>query len=286
MLGNGQFEIAGYRFGCDTPAKVLTLKTGGLRWRVQDEPNPVADGVWFGTDYVDPEPIEMDMSVTGETPAEAREELARFSRAWHSFRRATAGAETLLAYGILGDERVVYGRPRDFTFDETTLYSQPRTRGAVLFERSGHLFYGGQHELSLTITPGEAGGFVFPIEFPWATTQAGRRDGIIPDGGGTVPTDDVTFTIQGPIARPTITGPGWEIALATTLQWDQQITVSVRRRTVLRENGGSAAGALSRRTRLADITIPPGPSEIAFIGEDTTGTSQLLVQWRPAFESI
>ena len=286
MLENGQFELDGYVFGCDTPVKVLTLQTGGLRWRVQDQENPVADGVWFGTDYVDPEPVEMDISVTGDSPSGARDELARFSRAWHSVRRSKPGAEAVLRYGIHGDERVMYGRPRDFTFDETTLYAQPRARGAVLFERSGHRFYGAQRELSLTITPGEAGGFVFPIEFPWGTTIAGRRDGIIPDGGGTVPTDDVTFTIRGPIARPKITGPGWEIALATNLLWDQSITIDVRRKTVLRDNGGSAAGTLSRRTRLDSITIPPGPSEIGFIGEDTTGTSQLLVQWRPAFESI
>lgn len=286
MLGNGQFEINGYRFGCDDPVKVLTLQTGGLRWRVQDQENPVGDGVWFGTDRVDPEPIEMDASVTGSTPAEAREELARFYRAWHAWDRAVPGAEAVLRYGLHGDERVVYGRPRDFAFDETTLWSQPRARGTLLFERSGHKFYGAARELPLTITPGEAGGFIFPVEFPWGTTIAGRRDGIIPDGGGTVPTDDVTFTIRGPIARPKVTGPGWEIALATTLAWDQQITISIRRRTALRENGGSAAGSLSQRTRLADITIPPGPSEIAFIGEDTTGTSQLIVQWRPAFESI
>ena len=35
MLGNGQFEINGYRFGCDGPVKVHTMQTGGLRWRVQ-----------------------------------------------------------------------------------------------------------------------------------------------------------------------------------------------------------------------------------------------------------
>ena len=62
MLGNGQFEVNGYEFGCDSPVKVLTLQTGGLRWRVQDQENPVSDGVWFGADYVDPEPIEMDRS--------------------------------------------------------------------------------------------------------------------------------------------------------------------------------------------------------------------------------
>lgn len=286
MLVNGQFEIGGYVFGCDTPTKVLTMQTGGLSWRVQDQENPVGDGRWFGSDYVDPEPVEMDISVTGGTKEEARDELGRFARAWHSFQRSTPGALAALRYGLHGEERVIYGRPRDFTFDETTLYAQPRARGAVLFERASHLFYGQARELPLTITPGEAGGFVFPIEFPWGTTIAGRRDGIIPDGGGTVPTDDVTFTIRGPIARPKITGPGWEIPLATTLLWDQSITIDIRRKTVLRENGGSAAGALSRRTKLDSITIPPGPSEIGFEGEDQTGTSQLLVSWRPAYESI
>lgn len=286
MLGNGQFEINGYTFGCDDPVKVLTLQTGGLRWRVQDQENPVADGVWFGSDYVDPEPIEMDASVTGATPAEAREELARFSLAWHSWRRSTPNAEVALRYGIHGEERVVYGRPRDFAFDETTLWAQPRAAGSLVFERSGHLFYGSARELSLTITPGKAGGLIFPIVFPWGTTQGGIRQGVIEEGGGVVPTDDVTLTVKGPINRPIIRGAGWQVALSTNLAWDRSITVNTRSKTVLWDNGSSAAGVLSRRTRLSDITIPTGSSEIRFEGEDQSGTSQLIVQWRPAYTSI
>ena len=286
MLGNGQFEINGYTFGCDDPVKVLTLQTGGLRWRVQDQENPVADGVWFGSDYVDPEPIEMDASVTGATPAEAREELARFALAWHSWRRTTPGVDVALRYGIHGEERVVYGRPRDFAFDETTLWAQPRAAGSLVFERSGHLFYGSARELSLTITPGKAGGLIFPIVFPWGTIQGGTRQGIIEQGGGVVPTDDVTLTVKGPINRPIIRGPGWQVALSTNLEWDRSITVNTRRKTVLWDNGSSAAGVLSRRSRLSDITIPPGSSEIRFEGEDLSGTSQLIVSWRPAYTSI
>ena len=286
MLGNGQFEVNGYEFGCDSPVKVLTLQTGGLRWRVQDQENPVSDGVWFGADYVDPEPIEMDASVTGSTPAEAREELARFFRAWHAWDRATPGSEVALRYGIHGDERVVYGRPRDFNFNETTLWSQPRVRGNLLFERSGHYFYGAQRKLPLTITPGTAGGLVFPIVFPWGTTQGGTRQGIIEDGGGEVPTDDVQLTVRGPINRPIIRGAGWQVALSTSLAWDRSITINTRQRTALWDNGSSAAGTLSRRSRLADVVIPPGSSEIRFEGEDLSGTSQLLVSWRPAYTSI
>ena len=286
MLGNGQFEVNGYEFGCDSPVKVLTLQTGGLRWRVKDQENPVSDGVWFGADYVDPEPIEMDASVTGSTPSEAREELARFYRAWHAWDRATPGAEVALRYGLHGEERVVYGRPRDFVFDETTLWSQPRARGNLLFERSGYRFYGTARELQLTITPGKAGGLVFPIVFPWGTTQGGTRQGVIEEGGGTVPTDDVTLTVKGPINRPIVRGAGWRVALSTNLAWDRSITVNTRQRTVLWDDGSSAAGLISRRTRLADVTIPPGSSEIRFEGEDLSGTSQLLVSWRPAYTSI
>lgn len=286
MLGNGQFEVNGYEFGCDSPVKVLTLQTGGLRWRVQDQENPVSDGVWFGADYVDPEPIEMDASVTGSTPAEAREELARFFRAWHAWDRATPGSEVALRYGIHGDERVVYGRPRDFNFNETTLWSQPRVRGNLLFERSGHYFYGAQRKLPLTITPGTAGGLVFPIVFPWGTTQGGTRQGVIEDGGGEVPTDDVQLTVRGPINRPIIRGAGWQVALSTSLAWDRSITINTRQRTALWDNGSSAAGTLSRRSRLSDVVIPPGSSEIRFEGEDLSGTSQLLVSWRPAYTSI
>lgn len=286
-LEHGQFSLDGYVFGEGHGVYAAHVTHGGQAWRTDDVANPVGHNLWMGTDYADLQPIVLDLKITGDNPAAATEELERFAGMWRAAGRRGPGQESVLAWGMHGRTRRVYGRPRSFTPENGDLYVLETAPGEAMFQPNGPYVYDDTaRELPLTITPGEAGGFVFPVEFPWGTTIAGRRDGIIPDGGGTVPTDDVTFTIRGPIARPKVTGPGWELALATTLQWDQQIEISVRRRTVLRENGGSAAGALSRRTRLADVTIPPGPSEIGFEGEDTTGTSQLLVQWRPAFESI
>lgn len=286
-LEHGQFALDGHVFGEGHDVYAAHVTHGGQAWRTNDVPNPVGHNLWMGSDYSDLAPITFDLKVTGDDPATAALALERFSGIWRAAGKRGPGDESVLAWGMHGRTRRVYGRPRTFTSEDGDLYVLETAIGEAKFQpNSPNVYQDTARELLLAITPGDAGGFVFPVEFPWGTTIAGRRDGIIPDGGGTVPTDDVTFTVRGPIARPKITGLGWEIALDTTLAWDQQITISIRRRTVLRENGGSAAGSLSRRTRLADITIPPGPSEIAFIGEDTTGTSQLLVQWRPAFESI
>lgn len=287
MLEHGQFALDGKVFGEGHDVYAATVIHGGQAWRDNDVPNPVGHDLWMGSDYADLHPTVLDLKITGTTPADAALALERFAGWWRAWSRRGPGDEVALSWGMHGRTRRIYGRPRSFLPEDGDVYVLETLTAEADFQPNGPLVYEDTpQELSLTITPGEAGGFVFPIEFPWGTTIAGRRDGIIPDGGGTVPTDDVTFTIRGPISYPKITGPGWEIALATNLLWDQSITIDVRRRTVLRDNGGSAAGALSRRTRLDSITIPPGPSEIGFIGEDTTGTSQLLVQWRPAFESI
>lgn len=285
-LDHGQFALDGKVFGEGHDVYAANVTSGGQAWRSNDVPNPVGHNLWMGSDYADLHPTVLDLKITGTTPADAALALERFAGWWRAWSRRGPGDEVALSWGMHGRTRRIYGRPRSFLPEDGDVYVLETVPGEAEFQPNTPLVYDDTpQELSLTITPGGAAGFVFPIEFPWATSLGGQRAGVI-DSPGAVPTDDVTFTVRGPIARPKIIGPGWEIALATSLMWDQSITIDVRRRTVLRSGGGSAAGTLSRRTRLDSITIPPGPSEIRFEGEDQSGTSQLLVSWRPAYESI
>lgn len=286
-LEHGQFSLDGHVFGEGHAVYAAHVTHGGQAWRTDDVTNPVGHDLWMGSDYADLQPITLDLKITGTTPQDATLALERFAGVWRAAGRRGPGAESVLAWGMHGRTRRVYGRPRSFQPQDGDLYVLETAEGEATFQPNGPLVYQDTpRELPLTITPGEAAGLQFPIVFPWGTLMGGRRAGIIDDGGGTAPTDDVQLTVRGPINRPVIRGKGWTVALATNLAWDRHITIDTRRRTALWDTGASAAGVLSRRTRLADITIPPGPSEIQFAGEDQSGTSQLLVSWRPAFESI
>lgn len=283
-LKHGEFDLNGYRFGDGHPVYPSGTSRGGIEWRDQDTANPVGDGILFGRDHRTPKPRRFALTITGDTPAEAAAHAAELARAWEYTRdRWEPGEEVVLAWGQHGRTLRQYGRPRGLDLDDADLWVlETLTNVPAEFVPSDPVAYEDTaRRIKLTLTPGRAGGMVFPIEFPWGTTEGGRRQGIITDGGGHIPTNDVTITIHGPVSRPTVSGPGWTIPLNTTLAWDRSIAISARHRTVLRDDGASMAGVLGRGTRLSDVTIPPGHSEITFTGEDTSGTSHVTVTWHP-----
>ena len=77
ILGNGEFALNGFRFGCGhSNIGVSTLQATSIRWRVQDQPNPVGDNILTGRDYGDPQPIKLGVFFSGDTA----EEVARLRR--------------------------------------------------------------------------------------------------------------------------------------------------------------------------------------------------------------
>lgn len=284
---HGEFALDGYRFGEGHRVYAAAVTLGGIEWRVQDQTNPVGHTLIFGRDYLDPQPATLELTIDGGTPEDARELYRGLSGAWLGARELPPGREQVLAFGVHGDVRRIYGRTRSLSVPTTDLYVLPTARAEAIFQASDSLVYDDvAREETLTVLPGSAGGFVFPVTFPWSTVTGGTRQGVIADGGGQVPTPDVEITITGPVARPAVAGSGWRVELATSLAWDEQVTIYARRRMVLRPSGASAAGVLTRASRLADITIPPGPSELSFTGTDSSGTATARVRWRPAYTSI
>lgn len=285
VLHNGQFQVNGYTFGCGQPVEVLEFDSGGSKWRVQDEPNPVDDGIFVGRDFGDPEDAHFKIVVKGSTPAEAVENNRRFQSAWEDRSRLTPGHTIPLSYGIHDRVGRIYGRPRDCKIPETPLFSQARAQGDVSFQRTDPLFYlDAAQSVDLTLHPAEAGGLIFPTEFPWGSTPGGPRSGVIQvDGNRDTP---IMATIYGPVTSPKLTGPGWTITLTgLTLQWDQSVVIDSRNRTVTRA-GASMAQYLTRGTYLDDATMKPGLREITYQGTDETGTSRAVVSWYPAFNSF
>lgn len=288
-LIHAEFDLDGYRFGPDHSVYLSRVDTPGISWRDQDLVNPVGANVFFGRDYQDPNPWSFDFTITGTTPAEAAENYFALANAWTAQHiRNTPGAELPLDFNMHGTDRRIYGRPRDLkTDDATDLFVLETVKAKATFQPSrAELFDGRVQTLPITMTPGPGGGFVFPIVFPLITTKGGSRQGIISAGEGLTPTHDVQVEIHGPVGQPRVTGPGWEFGLRTTLPHDRSITVDARRGTILWDNGSSAAGLITANTRLDDIVIPPGPSEIKYTGIDPTGTSTVTVTWHPTITTL
>ena len=290
-LGNGEFALNGFRFGCGhSNIGVSTLNATSIRWRVQDQSNPVGDNILTGRDYGDPQPIKLGVFFSGNTAEEVAQAAAEFANAWATAQARKPGEDSVLEIGVHGRTLRAYGRPRDLDIDDTDIFSQRHAEGTAIFDRSDMFFYGdpdngGGGQVTLSITPPQAQGLVFPVVFPWGTFKGGERQGVVVNAG-LRPTQDVTITINGTVSNPVVSGDGWEIQLNTSLAYDRSVTINARNRTVTRDDGVSLAGTLTRKSRLDQIVVPPGSSEFFFRGTSVDGSATATIRWGSAHTSL
>ncbi|MCD1287347.1 MULTISPECIES: hypothetical protein [unclassified Brevibacterium] len=289
-LHNGEFAINGYKFGCGHNANVNTLNATNIRWRVQDQPNPVGDDILLGRDFMDPQPIKFGLFFKGQTAQEVAQGAAEFANAWAAARDRKPGEVSVLEIGAHGKTYRAYGRARDLDIDDTEIFARLHADGTAVFDRKNGLFYGdpdtgGGGEITLSITPPQARGLVFPVVFPWGTFQGGQRQGIV-NNPGLRSTTDVTITIRGTVNRPVVSGDGWEIELDTNLAYDRSVVIDAMNKTVTRDDDVSLAGKLTRKSRLDQIQVPAGASEFKFRGTSVDGSATATIRWGSAHTSL
>lgn len=283
-LRHGDFDLNGYVIGGDDsrPVYAVGLDTGVADHRGQDEENPSGDDRFFGRDLLSGPTWTFEFRMGSATPEASLAALAGITRCWRSAPRDT-GAESVLRYSVGGRTRRVYGRPRRFSQNPNLVFIMGHIAAAGQFVTKDSLHYGDElQSLTVTLVPGDAGGLVSPLISPLTTVAGGTRQGIIPDVGGDAPAP-LTATFRGPVTNPSVSSRGWVIGLNTSLAYDQSVTVDTRNGTVLRNDGASLGGALTRRTYLPEARLQPGAQEIIYTGTDPTGTSSCTVAWRPAF---
>ena len=289
-LHNGEFAINGYKFGCGHNANVSTLNATGIRWRVQDQPNPVGDDILFGRDFMDPQPIKLGVFFKGQTAQEVAQATAEFANAWAAARDRSPGEESILEIGVHGRTVRAYGRPRDLDIDDTEIFARRHADGTAVFDRTDGLFYGdpdtgGGGQVTLSITPLQSAGIKSPMRSPIVTLKGGIRQGIVTNPGLRL-TKDVTITIHGTVNRPVVSGDGWEIELGTNLAYDRSVVIDARNKTVTRDDGVSLAGKLTRKSRLDQIQVPSGASEFTFRGTSPDGSAMATIRWGSAHTSL
>ena len=287
----GEFEIDGYRFGCDHPVAVLDWDTGVREVRVQDVDRPGAHGVLFGRDYDSPPEWTFTVRAKNQQDkAAAFDTVSEFRQAWQGQQQV--GGMSVLKYGLPGRERKVYGRPRRWSLDQEAPkqgINIGRIAGLCTFQLSDPRSFGADGEstgeVSLTLVPESSGGIIFPLVFPMTTTVSGGvRAGFVSNGGDAPA--PVTVTFYGPVSNPKIYGDGWEIGVTGNLAYDETVTVDALARAVRRQDGANVGGRLTRGTRLNRAALEPGQQEIKFTGGDSTGTARAVVSWSDAYWSL
>lgn len=275
-------EVAGVTLGRTHPLVVETLDTGTLEWRNQDVEHPREDRMVFGRDYLTPSVWTLSVVTNSDDVPAGLDALNRLEQVWRNNRRERPGWYLALSYERAGEVRTVYGRPRKFARAVSPAFAFGLTRATLEFQLLDTFSYGLVDSSDrLTVIPGEAGGLIFPVVFPWGSRPGGPRQGVI-DIGGTTATP-VTVKIHGPVSSPVVTGPGWRLAFpGLTLAYDQQVTVDPRAQSATRSDGASMVGKMSR-FYFDELTLPPGRHEITFEGVDQSGSGWAQVSWREAF---
>lgn len=284
LLREGDFDLNGYVIGGDKtrPVYAVGLDTGMVSHRDQDQLNPHGDDRYFGDDELEGPTWTLELRTGRNVSTQiALGSLGAVTRAWRAAPRG-AGQESTLRYMAGGRVRRVYGRPRNFTFDPTLLYSHGYVSAGAQFVTADTLQYDDVEEsLRVGLVPGNAGGLVSPLISPLTTVAGGQRQGIVNiEGDAPAP---LLITIKGPVSNPRVSSTGWQIGLDMVLAYDQSVTIDTRRRTVKRNDGADMSGALTRATFLPEARLRPGDREIVFAGTDATGTATCTVAWRPAY---
>lgn len=286
-LKDGEFDLDGFVMGDNEAVYVGGYSVAAAGIQEQDALNPVGHDRLFGRDLLSGPAWTLDLIVNTRSASDARNALGMLASKWRQHALAgQSGSESYLRYRVDGQTRFVWGRPRKFAYNTTAGIEQGIIPVTAEFVTSDPFFYDDQaHALTIGMVPTSGGKLQGPLRSPLTTTKGGTRRGVIPEVGGNAPAP-VRMTITGPITNPYIEGDGWRVELKTQLAYDESVTIDSRAKTVLRSDGASLAGTVSRHTRLARVRLSPGSEGIAFGGKDDSGTASCLVQWRPTFNSF
>jgi len=290
-LQNKQFQLGNVQWGKGLP---IFIEEGGFdpgtaEPRVQEAPRPMGDGILFGVDYIDPPTWAWTVGLNAESEEEALALLAPLTTAWrNNAGRAISGNSIPLRYNLAGRTRRVYGRPRHISAPKMDTRIDVGYAQSVLdFKCEDHLSYDDvEQSVILTLVNTSAGGWVFPNTFPIFTQGSGTRQGVISVDGDAPAHFTATFEAPNGLSNPALVGAGWAFDIAATIPAGMSVTVDTRTATVLRSDGASLAGALSRRSRIGKARLKGGGQELVFTGVDPSVSARCTVRWRPAHHSL
>jgi hypothetical protein len=277
------FEIGGLELGHDD-GPIRVLEWDPEEQELQSYGSVVNGRMLFGRDEPVPPTWRFRFRTRvqgGEAGAQAK--VAQLVAAFRPDNLAP-GEDVPLRYLLAGRWRRVYGRPQRVVAPSTdVLVQQGRADVPATFQLTEALhFDDAEQSVSLTSIPPTVGGLVAPIVAPITTAKNSEvaADSITVGGDTETP---LRVVFRGPITDPWMTVGGIRIALSGRIAAGQTVTVDARARTVLRQDGASVAGMLSRTARMGQLRLPPGAHAVRYGG---TGTARATVAWRNAWRTL
>lgn len=278
---------------------------GSSELRTSEIEMSAEDGIQFGFEYLGKRPWTISGAVkSGSNPyiggdsSSAWDNLSRLMRAWdYNSARHKARSVVPLWFKRPGRETMlVYGRPDRIDPDVSHSHAGYVTYQAS-FRQSDPKFYSAtEQEITLPIATPYVGGLLYNatqdgLILPFMTSEMTERQGVIEQFGDI----DAPLIIKfnGQVTNPTLRllnsdgSDRWKIKLQTSIGSSQSVTIDTRlwRRTVLRNDGASLAGAV-RGPRLAQLVAPPGTSELVYSGASEGGSSTCSIRVRNAWAAI
>lgn len=291
-LQDYQWELGGVVFGFDCPVEHESdVAPPAYAVQSDDQAIPGFDGRSMGQDTFEPGAWQFKLFTNCDDERTARTELARLAKAWRGDTyRKEPNSVTGLRYRLGGETRVVFGRPRRFEAPLGLEYLGGRIPITADFQTVSELFFDDfESYIDVSFREPTTGGFVTPVTAPLQTAETRLSNG--PFG----------FFVGGELATPTavsFTGPlddaGLEIDGEPYIMFQQDIpagvTITVDARpwvnSVVRSDGGGAAGYLSPRSRMPKMLLEPGLHSATLLGSTPTGAGSARVRWRGAHPSV
>jgi len=295
-----QFELGGVVFGHDTDVWVADVQgLGSGVKRTMEQPQPLADGIVFGREYVDGAPLVFEGNIVKPgMPGWAFNKNEDLTEAWSgdATRFTPRAVEALRIRRPLGDTRIVFGRPERYDADTKQSVIGLIPWSAVFRPAHRGFFSDTLSGLTLALQSSSSGGLVTDedgnIPSPIVTVAGTHRTSFVTNEGRADAWPVVT--VHGPVTDPAVSllddngGTVWWLEYEGSLAFDQDLTFDTQpwSRGVWLGDGTPVGGKLSRRSRLAVASIPPGTWEARVDGTDITGTASFDVAWRDGYRSI
>lgn len=288
-LTEGQWQIGDVVFGPQTMIPIQSMEQISYEVSPGDRPLPMSDQIRFTKDYIQPGNIQFNMSVldnyvlddvpvyeTVSLPESGAPLMEKLKREWRADEvRKTWGEVKPLRYCALGNQRVLYGRPRNFATSRVK-------------KRPGWLPVTAMYQLADQYSYSEE--IFFGVT---AVTPSGVVGSAIERGDGGGPTW-LQAIVTGPIASGFVVNIGpHEFTVNQALASGEVIELNSKpwsRRAIL----ASSSTTINVGTRLVgdspyleDLVFPAEEEmSISIHGSGTSGSTALLVQWQEAYHAI
>jgi hypothetical protein len=290
VLQDFQFDLDGFLFGKGLPVIVDQegFDPGDPDKITQDGVNPISGARMFGRDMHGASTWTFACGVDQSDVETALEGAAEMGSKWRDEKWLEAGAVAMLRYCLAGRTRVVFGRPRRFSFKPNNLILNGYVPPVATFDLVDSKHYDDVEQfVDLQISPPTPGGFAVPFEAPLPIELPADQplQGSITVGGDTSTAVSVTF--YGPLSNGSVKiGTEVEIGFTGVLGAQQTLTVDARPWALSVKRTGGASVPLSRNTRLNNCRLAKGDYQAILKGSDETGTARARVRWRNAHSTL